>query len=234
MDWFHSKVTGTKASNFVRIAHEVREANDRYLEMSNPCCTFTCSLCASKFHGRRHFHPEGWGEAMQSFFREQVPGLTSVCVCKACESNIRRCLKKRNDGEPYAFRWLKKQKKCCIPFCDSVDIKASKHAFSREEICSYVGVGSIASHMGAELFLCEQHYQLVYRMKNARESACSICGVKRTHAKESARRFLSCPDPKKVESYLKDTTGVGICLRDGDLICYSCCSPMFACYQVET
>ena len=59
-------------------------------------------------------------------------------------------------------------------------------------------------------------------MKNARESACNICGVKRKHAKESARRFLSCPDPKKVESYLKDTTGVDICLRDGDLICYSC------------
>ena len=84
-----------------------------------------------------------------------IPGLTSVCVCRACESNIRRCLKKRTDGEAYAFRWLKKQKKFCIPFCDSVDIKASKHAFSWEEICSYVGVGSIASHTGSELFLCE-------------------------------------------------------------------------------
>ena len=57
---------------------------------------------------------------------------------------------------------------------------------------SYVGVGSIASHNGSELFLCERHYQLVYRMKNARESACNICGVKHKHAKESARRFLYC------------------------------------------
>ena len=71
-----------------------------------------------------------------------------------------------------------------------------------------MGVGSIASNTGFELFLCERHYQLVYRMKNARESACNISGVKRKHAKESARRFLS---PKKVESYLKDTTGVDIC-----------------------
>ena len=76
-----------------------------------------------------------------------------------------------------------------------------------------MGVGSIASRTSSELFLCERHYQLVYCMKNARESACNICGVKRKHANESAHRFLSCPYPKKVESYLKDTTGVDICLQ---------------------
>ena len=65
-----------------------------------------------------------------------------------------------------------------------------------------------------------------YRRKNTRESACNTCGVKCKHAKESARRFLSCPDPKKVESYLKDTTGVDICLQDGDLICYRFCTSM--------
>ena len=56
---------------------------------------------------------------------------------------------------------VEETEKMLHPFCDSVDIKASNHAFSWEEICSYVGVGSIASHTGSELFLCERHYQLV-------------------------------------------------------------------------
>ena len=91
------------------------------------------------------------------------------------------------------------------------------------EICTYVGIGGIVSGAGPDLCLCTQHYQLVYRMKNARESnsVCRICGVKRKHDKCNTAKFLSCPDPKKVESYLHETTGLSNLKKD-DQICHTC------------
>ena len=85
---------------------------------------------------------------------------------------------------------------------------ASRHGYTWEELCTCIGVGSIASPTGSHLPLCTQHYQLVYCMNNVRESegiACQQCGVKRKHEKGAARTFLSCPEPTKLESFLKDT-----------------------------
>lgn len=194
------------------------------LFVMSQCLSTTCSLCSSKFYGRHHFHPQGWSGALQAFFKEQVSfHCINVCFCKACESNIRRSLKKHRNGESFRFRWVKEVKKCCIPFCEAVGVKASRHTFTWEEICTYVGIGGIASGAGPDLCLhvCTQHYQLVYRMKNARESniACRTCGVKRKHDK---CKFLSCPDPKKVESYLHDTTGFVSNLTKDDQICHTC------------
>ena len=44
-----------------------------------------------------------------------------MCVCKACELNIRQSLKKRDNGNAFNLRWKKNCKgvKCCIPGCVS-------------------------------------------------------------------------------------------------------------------
>ena len=39
-------------------------------------------------------------------------------------------------------------------------------------------------------------------MLNAKSDACKTCGVLRRHCSHS---FVSCPDPKRVDSYLRDT-----------------------------
>lgn len=56
--------------------------------------------------------------------------------------------------------------------------------------------------------LCMQHYQQVYREINSNAVVCAICEVKRRHvhsASSSAVSFIACPEPKQVESFLRDT-----------------------------
>ena len=157
------------------------------------------------------------------FSRNKYPPVR-VCVCVGLVRPTLDTLKKHDDGEPFRFRWLKEERKCCIPCCSSVDVKASKHGFTWEEICSCIGIGSIATCTSSQLPLCTQHYQLVYRMRNVRvtEEVCQICGVKREHKRGSVRKFVSCPEPKKLESYLKDTTGYASSLKEHDLVCHMC------------
>ena len=95
---------------------------------------------------------------MLAFFRDKVTchsSMGSVCVCSACERNVRHCYKKWSDGAAFKFRWLKVEKKCSVPFCESKEIKAW------EEVCSSVGIDPCAD---TELPLCSKHYQIVYRM----------------------------------------------------------------------
>lgn len=145
------------------------------------CSSTCCALCFSKFNRRRHFHSEGWSDAMLAFFRDKVTchsSMGSVCVCSACERNVRHCYKKWSDGAAFKFRWLKVEKKCSVPFCESKEIKACKHSFTWEEVCSSVGITTIDPCADTELPLCSKHYQIVYRMKNAREiedSTCKVC-----------------------------------------------------------
>ena len=122
------------------------------------CSSFTlCSLCSCTLHGRHHFHPASWSDSLQAFFKEQVSSQSDVCVCKACDSCIRRSLNKHERREVFKFCWVKEEK-MCVPFCNAVDVKASTHAFTWEEICSCVGIGSIACTSGGNLCLCVQHY----------------------------------------------------------------------------
>ena len=76
-----------------------------------------------------------------------------------------------------------------------------------------------------EIFLCNQHYQQVYRLLNAESEACRTCGVKRRHihsARVSTINLVTCPDPKWVESFLKDNVEFSDTIREGDQICYTC------------
>ena len=110
-----------------------------------------------------------------------------------------------------------------MPSCSSADIKAERHDFSWEVICDSIGIASVTSPV--ETFLCNQHYQQVYRLLNAKSEACRTCGVKRRHvhsATVSTVNFVTCADPKRVESFLKDNIEFSDTIREGDQICYTC------------
>ena len=58
-------------------------------------------------------------------------------------------------------------------------------------------------------------------MLNVVSKACVCCGVKRRHEHSATLsvNFVTCPDPKRVESYLKSAVGS---IQDGDQVCYLC------------
>ena len=127
-----------------------------------------CSFCFSEFCGRRHRHTEGWSPSMVAFLEEESGlnvGNKNMCVCEACRSSIRNSMKARDDGEPFQLRWLKDKRvpRCCVPSCNSVDIKAEKHEFTWETICGSLGLGSV-DHPG-DISLCTKHYQQVYKLQ---------------------------------------------------------------------
>ena len=75
--------------------------------------------------------------------------------------------------------------------------------YSPGKRCTCIGVGSITSPTGSLLPLCTQHYQLVYRMRNVKESeviVCQLCGIKHKQENGAVRRFLSWPEPTKLDS----------------------------------
>ena len=93
-------------------------------------------------------------------------------------------------------------------------IKAEKHHFTWEVICDSIGIES-----PGDISLCTKHYQQVYRMLNAESDGCKSCGVL---SRNSNHNFISCPDHKRVESYLWDTIAFSESIQDGDQICYPC------------
>ena len=111
--------------------------------MNRKCRAQECSLCCSKFLGCRHCHPD---QSVVAFLKEEhgvnVGDGETMCVCEACNVNIRQALKARDKGEPYQLRWLKGKKVslCCVPSCSLVDIKAEKHEFTWEVICDSMGI----------------------------------------------------------------------------------------------
>ena len=182
-------------------------------------CDKKCLLCQHEFKGRRHRHPEGWSEAVRSFF-VQESGITLdtgevVCVCGACDVSIRRALNARNEGEPYHLRWLSSISSCCVPACTS-SIRVENHNYSWEMICQSIGIASISPPVDTSL--CKFHYNQVYRMQHTITiETCVCCGSEKKHEHSvTTVNFRTCPNPKLVESYLRDTI--------------QCCPPNFCVY----
>ena len=103
--------------------------------MSHKCQGKECSLCNAKLLGRRHRHLDGWSSPVLKFFKEESGlnvGDSKICVCEVCNVSIRQAMKCRDNDELYQLRWLKNKKepKCCVPSCKSVDIKAEKYEFT--------------------------------------------------------------------------------------------------------
>ena len=110
---------------------------------------------------------------MCSFFKEET-GLTvgnrELCVCGACNVNIRQALKARGNSEPYQLRRLKSRKVCCVPSCSSTDIEVYRHDFSWGDVCNSIGIENVSSPVNH--LLCSKYYQQVYRMLNVVSKAC--------------------------------------------------------------
>ena len=126
-------------------------------------------------------------------------------------------MKARDRGEPYQLRWHKNKRVCCVPFCTS-DSKAEKHSFSWDVICHSIGIANISSPVDTCTSLCSAHYIQVYRTQHDLAS-CVCCGVLRIN---TTATFITCPSPKLVESYLRDTIDFTGTIREGDQLCYSC------------
>ena len=54
----------------------------------------------------------------------------------------------------------------------------------------------------------------------SRSDACKSCGVLARNCKN--KTFVSCPDPKRVESFLWDTIAFNDSIKDSDQVCYAC------------
>ena len=61
-------------------------------------------------------------------------------------------------------------------------------------------------------------------MLNVVSKACVCCRVKRSHKHSvtSSVQFVTCPDPRRVESYLKSTIDFSDTIQDGDQVCFQC------------
>ena len=195
-----------------------------FYKMSSKCLSKECSLCHSKFLRGRHRHPDGWSPSVIEFFKD-ASGFNSdvgnihVCVCEACHLSIRKAMKCKDKGEQYQLRWLKSKKvsKCCVPPCKSVDIKAERHEFTWEVICDSIGIASVESP--GDISLCTKHYQQVYRMLNEKSNACTTCGVLRRNCNSN---FFCCPDPKRIEPFLREVVSVNVSVVNSDQVCPSC------------
>ena len=127
----------------------------------------------------RHRHINGWSPSIELLKGESGLSISnsSACIRGACDLSVRQALKSRDKGEPYQLRWLKGKKAsmCCVPTCNSTDIKAEKHEFTWEVICDSIGISSVESP--GDISLCTKHYQQIYRMLHAKTRACKYCGV---------------------------------------------------------
>ena len=91
-----------------------------------------------------------------------------------------------------------------------------------------MGIASV-SEGELDLPLCASHYQLDYRLCNPEKvQICKSCGTKQkcvyheSAAATAGKCFLPCPEPQRVELFLKETTQFEGCLREGDLVCSQC------------
>ena len=113
-----------------------------------------------------------------------------------------------------------------LPYVTSSEYRRLARDVTATRNHAHLGTRSIASVTSpVETFLCNQHYQQVYRLLNAKSEGCRTCGVKRRHvhsATVSTINLVTCPDPKWVESFLKDNIEFSDTIREGDQICYTC------------
>ena len=89
-------------------------------------------------------------------------------------------------------------------------------------ICDSIGIACIESP--GDVSLCTKHHHQVYRMLNAKSDACKSCGVL---SRNCTRNFISCPEPKKVESYLRDAIAFCENIQYGDQILRYPCYKFF-------
>ncbi len=131
---------------------------------SKPQCAGETVCCV--FRGRLsvyHAHPQGWTSSeLKEFFAERIILGPGMCVCRACDSDIKKGFRLAKLGKPYTPRWQKHSRVVCwVPNCTEQSRPVIRnHPFARETICPCVS--TLQYHSGtSELPLCALHYQLV-------------------------------------------------------------------------
>ena len=147
-----------------------------------------------------HRHPDGWSPSALPILKDESGlnvGNSDVCVCDACSVYIGKAVKSEEKGEPYQLRWLKNKtvSQCCVPTCKSADIKAEKHEFTWEVICSTIGIATIKSPDNLCVRGITSRYIgcLMLSLMHVRPVVCYVGTVVVS---------FSCPNPKRIESYL--------------------------------
>lgn len=187
-----------------------------------------CCLCAERLHGRKHTHIPRIANDLQSLGALPSEAAAGHCVCRACELSTKECVRKRDKGAEYKLRWEASHgsKICGVPDCSQLS-SIIKHPFSQADICRLVDPdgshGLDGSDLPEPLALCSKHYQQIYRaMHKSDDTACRVCGAKRKHKYSFSLKFVPCPNPVFVQSFLQNTTGQSIAIDNTDLLCMQC------------
>ena len=103
----------------------------------------------------------------------------------------------------------------------------SKYPFTSTDTCNILEINSIECDSAIQKLLCERHYQLVYHFKNTSKIDpvfYQVCRVKHKHehATFTREKFVPCPIPTFVESFLRDTIGFQAHINEADLLYFWC------------
>ena len=111
---------------------------------------------------------------------------------------------KRNSGENFTPRWkTQTNATCSVPFC-SQRSAINNHPFCWNKICSSASVEFDESELN---ILSQIHEEL-----------CRVCGVKCKH--DELEKFVSCSNPKFVESFLRKNLEIEVDISYNDLLCF--------------
>lgn len=156
-----------------------------------------------------------------------LDGIT--CICHACNTAILRGTRLLMDDklpQQYKPRWHKKYASlgCCIPDCTG-KARVINHPYSGDVICEHFGSALPQQQHSDKLPLCMAHYLQLGRHnkpESGSDVACKVCGIKRPHKQTQSRRFVACPEPTLIESYLRESADFDSSLNESDMVCYSC------------
>ena len=152
------------------------------------------------------------------------------CVCRPCDSDLRRGLRgKYPVGQAFTPWWQVSEDKkkgrqnrlCCIPGCTTKS-SCNCRFVTFDTICNVVEVStSIAEGSIVSLFpLCMPHYKSIY--KYCHPSQKYVCCGRTQRHRTALMQFRHCPDPMKVETYLKETGFLEEPLSHDALLCTAC------------
>ncbi len=151
-------------------------------------CRQTCALCLRSHQA----HQLKLNSELQLFLQRFASFESTSCICKACDSNLRRGATIVNVGNQYISRVIKDEgaeRSCCN------DAGYFNHQYQWFTICRCVGFASISQESLTLNPLCVAHYQLVYRMSNPQVGDTVACKVRRHHSESDSAHFLLCQEP---------------------------------------
>lgn len=179
----------------------------------------TCELCKQSYGKNNTAIVYTWKSvdalaciAQKSIKKEGI-------VCLPCRADIQRVLR----DPRHKPRWEKKETivQCCIENCLN-DVFANSHMADPETM------KSVMSDCGLDCPLCQQHYHEVYKFLQPQQRNCPTCeaSLKHVHSRP-------CPNPKVIQTHLRNTAGFEGSIAAGDKVCFSCYKSHLAILQED-